>query len=83
MDFGGTIYKNGSRYRWKVRLPSTAKISQIPLKPQGAKFATTSQPLAEEIATQIWLAAPVMMIFDRVLSDEEVEQIYQSGLTAH
>jgi len=50
----GTIYKNGVRYWWKVRLPGESKISYIPLKPSGAKFATKDLLTAEIIAKKIW-----------------------------
>jgi integrase len=54
MKFGGAVYLNGSRYWWKVKLPGTNKVKQVPLKPKGAKFATKDKKLAENMASEIW-----------------------------
>jgi len=53
----GTIYKNGNRYWWKVKLPGEDKIRQIPLVPAGGKYATKDKAVAEEIAKEKWRTA--------------------------
>lgn len=50
----GTIYKNGNRYWWKVKLPGSSRVKQIPLKPVGAKYATKDKGVAREVAKMIW-----------------------------
>jgi integrase len=46
----GTIYKNGKRYWWKVKLPGEDKVKARPLVPAGAKMATTDYQVAIECA---------------------------------
>lgn len=53
----GTIYLNGNRYWWKVKLPGCNHIQQIPLKPVGAKFATKDITVARAVAVNIWKEA--------------------------
>jgi integrase len=53
----GTIYKNKNRYWWKVRLPDAEKTVYIPLKPAGAKFATSDYAVAVEVAKSLWKQA--------------------------
>jgi integrase len=50
----GTIYLNGSRYWWRVKLPGTFKMVQIRLKFKGGKFATRNLKDAEMLAAEIW-----------------------------
>ena len=54
MNRGGSIYLNGTRYWWKVRLPGCDKLSQIPLKSPGAQHATCDRKTAEIIADELW-----------------------------
>lgn len=56
-QFSGTIYSNGRRYWWKVKFPGDSDFRQIPLKPEGAKFATTDLAMAQEIAAELWQKA--------------------------
>lgn len=56
-NYAGVIYPNGRRYWWKVKFPGDTQISQIPLKPDGAKFATTDFTIAEGIAEELWQKA--------------------------
>ena len=53
----GTIYLNGRRYWWKVRLPGEKKPRARPLKPRGAAFATKDRAVAERAARGLWQAA--------------------------
>lgn len=53
----GTIYKNGKRYWWKVKLPGHKNIKSIPLIPAGAKQATPYKDVAIECAKLIWAKA--------------------------
>lgn len=46
----GTIYLNKKRYWWKVRLPGEFSTKAFPLKPLGARFATTDYNTAVEVA---------------------------------
>lgn len=46
----GTIYKNGNRYWWKVKLPGEERTSSRPLKPVGATIATCDYNVAVECA---------------------------------
>ena len=46
----GTIYLNKKRYWWKVQLPGEATPKARPLKPVGAKFATTDYSVACQVA---------------------------------
>jgi len=50
----GTIYLNGKRYWWKVRLPGQKKTRAIPLRPEGARFATADRRTAEKVARGLW-----------------------------
>ena len=50
----GSIYKNKTRWWWKVKLPGENKIKAVPLKPVGARFATTDRNVAEEVARDMW-----------------------------
>ena len=53
----GSIYLNGKRYWWKVRLPGDSKDRQIPLKFPNQRFATTNKQEAEYIADKLWTDA--------------------------
>ncbi|MDO8302681.1 MAG: site-specific integrase, partial [Sedimentisphaerales bacterium] len=53
----GAIYKNGSRWWWKVKLPGEEKIKSRPLKPVGARQATKDYDVAVECAKEIWARA--------------------------
>jgi len=50
----GTIYRNGSRWWWRVRLPGEAKPKARPLRPAGARYATQDRAVAEEVAKAMW-----------------------------
>ena len=53
----GTIYLNKNRWWWKVRLPNQDKPKAIPLKPDGAKFATRDYDVACAVAESLWRKA--------------------------
>lgn len=53
----GSIYKNKNRWWWSVKLPAEDKIRARPLKPVGARFATTDRNVAEEVAREMWQRA--------------------------
>jgi len=53
----GSIYKNKKRYWWKVQLPGETAVKARPLRPLGAKFATTDFAVAVEVAKQLWETA--------------------------
>lgn len=57
MKMQGSIYKNKSRYWWKVKLPGKTKYEHIPLKPMGAKYATKEKDVAVEVAKMLWQEA--------------------------
>lgn len=50
----GTLYRRGNRWWWCVALPGESKPKPRPLKPKGAKVATSDRHLAEEIAVELW-----------------------------
>ncbi|MDD5457878.1 MAG: site-specific integrase [Phycisphaerae bacterium] len=56
-DIPGTIYKNGNRYWWKVKLPGEDKVKSYPLKPVGSTQATKDKSVAEECARYLWAKA--------------------------
>jgi len=49
----GSIYKNGNRWWWKVKLPHENQVKARPLKPVGSRFATSDRNVAEEVAREI------------------------------
>ena len=49
-NLSGTIYKNGNRYWWKVKLPGEETAIARPLIPAGSKMATTDYNVAVECA---------------------------------
>jgi len=53
----GTIYKNGSRWWYKVKLPGESASKSRPLIPIGAKFATKDRKTADLVAAQMWRRA--------------------------
>jgi integrase len=53
----GSIYQNKNRWWWKVKLPGEEKMRARPLKPVGAKFATTDRNVAREVAQDMWQQA--------------------------
>jgi integrase len=55
----GSIYLNGKRFWWDVRLPGEVQRRQIPLKPDGARFATKNRDVAEEVARALYARATV------------------------
>ena len=55
--FPGTIYKRGNRYWWRVRLPGESGKTSRPLRPPGARFATSDRKVAEALAAEIWKRA--------------------------
>ncbi|MBW8016895.1 MAG: site-specific integrase [Planctomycetes bacterium] len=46
----GSIYLNKNRYWWKVQLPGEPSIKARPLRPIGARYATTDNSTAIEVA---------------------------------
>jgi integrase len=50
----GTIYKNGNRYWWKVKLPGEEVAKARPLIPVGASIATTDYNVAVECAKTLF-----------------------------
>jgi integrase len=55
----GSIYLNGGRYWWKVKLPGEACRKDYPLTPIGSTLPTKSRSVAEEIARLRWKKAYV------------------------
>jgi len=53
----GTIYLNGRRYWWKVRLPGEDRPRARPLKPMGAQYATKDKAVALQVARRLWRRA--------------------------
>ncbi|MCE5277147.1 MAG: site-specific integrase [Planctomycetaceae bacterium] len=53
----GSIYLNGRRYWWRVRLPGQPSHVARPLVADGARFATTDRAAAVEIARSMYAAA--------------------------
>ena len=49
----GTLYQRNTRWWWKVQLPGETKPAARPLKPVGARFATTDYAVAVECAKQL------------------------------
>ncbi len=49
----GTIYKNGNRWWWKVKLPGEDKVKARPLKAVGAVMATNDYNVAVECAKML------------------------------
>ncbi len=50
----GSIYRNGKRYWWAVQLPGETKRKARPLRPAGARFATTDPGVAEQVAREMY-----------------------------
>ncbi len=65
----GTIYKNGNRFWWKVKLPGENKTKARPLIPLGSKVATCRKEVAFECANRLWAKA----IFDQ---QQKIEHIH-------
>ena len=57
MKLPGTIYLNGNRYWWKVKLPGQKMFKQLPLVPVGGRFATKEKAVAIEVAKANWKKA--------------------------
>jgi len=53
----GSIYKNGKRFWWSVRLPGETIRRQMPLVPEGGRFATKDRDAAEEVARTLYARA--------------------------
>ena len=53
----GSIYRNGSRWWWSVRLPGEAKRRARPLVPPGGTVATPDRRQADEIARELYARA--------------------------
>jgi integrase len=64
----GTIYKNGNRYWWKVKLPGEEVFKARPLIPCGSEMATTDFSVAVECA-KIIMANSVFRSQDSNISD--------------
>jgi integrase len=56
MKIPGTIFNNNGRWWWRVSLPGQSKRQCIPLKPEGARFATNDYELARQIAQGLYEA---------------------------
>ena len=52
-DLPGAIYLNKNRYWWKVQLPGEDTPKARPLRPIGARYATTDYAVAVECAKQL------------------------------
>ena len=55
--FGGSIYLNGKRYWYKVKLPGEKIFKFMPLKVEGGKLATKDYSVACKLAESIWQKA--------------------------
>jgi len=53
-DVPGSIYLNGNRYWWDVRLPGKNRRTKMPLRPPGARYATRDKAVAEQLAREAW-----------------------------
>jgi hypothetical protein len=53
----GSLYKNGNRWWWRVKLPGEKKRKGIPLKPAGAKLPTKDKDIAIGVAEMLWQQA--------------------------
>jgi len=53
----GCIYQKRNRYYWKVQLPGETEIKARPLVPVGARYATTDESVAVEVAMAMWQKA--------------------------
>jgi len=53
----GSIFLNGNRYWWRIRLPGDDRRRAFPLRPPGARYATDDPAVAEEIAWNLLHAA--------------------------
>ena len=56
-DLPGTIYLNGRRYWWKVKLPGEAEAKARLLKLEAQGYATKSLDVAESIARELYAKA--------------------------
>jgi len=75
----GSIYLNGKRFWWDVRLPGEAQRRQIPLKPEGARFATRDRSVAEEVARTLYAratAAPDAPASDQVATVADLVRVF-------
>jgi integrase len=63
-NFPGSLYQRNSRWWWKVQLPGEKKCKNRPLKPVGARFATTDYSVACEVAENLWQQAVYQTEFD-------------------
>ena len=50
----GSIYRNKNRFWWKVKFPGQSRCTFLPLRPEGARWATADRRVAEEVARAIW-----------------------------
>ncbi|RKY12527.1 MAG: hypothetical protein DRP52_04570, partial [Planctomycetota bacterium] len=53
-DLPGFFYQRNGRYWWKAQLPGDDKPEARPLKPVGAKYATTDLYVAAEVAKNLY-----------------------------
>ena len=53
----GSLYQKSNRWWWKVKLPGETRLTDMGLKPKGARFAATDRTEAEEVALGIWESA--------------------------
>ncbi len=78
----GHIYKRGSRWWWRVRLPREPKTKSRPLIPDGHALATKNRAVAETIAKRIWREAsalPSATMENLIDQFDEVERLRGVG----
>ncbi len=61
----GSIYRNGKRWWWHVKLPGEGRAEARPLKPKGERFATESRVVAETLARQLYAEASLRAVGER------------------
>lgn len=71
----GSIYLNGRRYWWSVRLPGDARRTARPLVPPGARHATTDPATARDLAAQLYADALASARGDAGPADLTVGQV--------
>jgi integrase len=74
----GSLYQRNSRWWWKVQLPGEKKCKNRPLKPVGARFATSDFSVACEVAENLWQQAVYQTEFD----GRDIDVTHIASLTA-
>jgi integrase len=77
-NFPGSLYQRNSRWWWKVQLPGEKKCKNRPLKPVGARFATTDYSVACEIAENLWQQA----VYQTEFAGRDIDVTHIASLTA-